>query len=120
MSHARAAGADEVIETKRVGFSLLAHAVTNPGTSDLMSRLVVLGDHNVYVGAVPADLSTPCPFAEAAKAVRRSHGALVVGLRGSDGGDRLNPPDAEVVDTDVRLIYLAQQPVLDSPPEPEG
>jgi len=118
VEHARTAGADEVVETKRLGFSLLAHAVTNPGTSDLMSRLVVRGDHNVYVGAVPAELSTPCPFAEAAAAVKRSHDALVVGLRGPDGVDQLNPSDDEEVGADFRLIYLARRPVLEPPPEP--
>lgn len=38
VAHAISAGADEVIETTRLGFSLLAHAVAEPGTATSCRR----------------------------------------------------------------------------------
>lgn len=110
VSHARAAGADEVIETTRLGFSLLAHAVATPGSGQIMTEVAAVNSHNLYVGRLPADWEISGTFGEVAAAVRARTGALVMGLH--DDKQRLNPPDDAPVAPGVRLIYMSDRPVL--------
>lgn len=113
VAHARAAGADEVIETTRLGFSLLSHALVQRGTGDILGKITSAGAHSLYVGTVPEGVTLPGTFRAVADAVKRSTGAMVIGLHDAESGlDHLNPPaDAPVARTS-HLIYLAEQPVL--------
>ncbi len=112
VEHARTAGADEVIETRRLGFSLLAHAVTQPGTATIMGAVVAAGANSLYVGSVPAGVALPATFGEVARAVRASHGVLALGLREAGGGNTINPPDDAPVEPGALLLYLAESAVL--------
>ncbi len=113
VDHARAAGADEVIESNRLGFSLLAHAIVMRGSAAVMSQVASAGAHSVYMGQAPEGLPLPAPFGELSRAVKQQTGALLIGLR--DPGtqkDRLNPADDVPVTAQEQLIYLAEGPVL--------
>ena len=110
VSHALAAGCDEVIETTRLGFSLLAHAVSQPGTAAIMGRVAVAGAHSLYVGRCPEGVEGD--FATVSREVKAQTGAMVIGLRDQAGVDALNPPDAAAVSGDTLLIYLAEAQVL--------
>lgn len=111
--HARTAGADEVIESTRIGFSLLSHAIVQRGTAELLGRITAAGAHSLYVGWPPAGTELPQPFAALATALKAEHKVLLIGLADQDGGEqRLNPPDATPVSASHRLIYLAEAPVL--------
>jgi voltage-gated potassium channel len=112
VEHARAAGADEVIETTRMGFSLLAHAVSVPGAATLLSHIVAAGAHNVYVGVVPEEIVLPASFADVAAQLKARTGALAIGVRDDDAGDRVNPPADFQLARGDRLIYLAERPLL--------
>ena len=114
VNHVRAAGADEVVETRRVGYSLLAHSVAFPGVADAMSRVVFQGHQNLYVGAVPPGVGVPARFDELSGHVRSSTGCLVIGFRDPNTGEEwVNPPrDAEVA-SGMELLYLATEPHLD-------
>lgn len=115
VDHARSAGADEVIETTRLGFSLLAHAVTMPGTAAVMGRVAAAGANSIFVGPVPADLAAS-PFAEVARRVKERTGALVIGLSGGTSDEHeINPPAGRTVKAGDDLVYLAERAVL-----PEG
>lgn len=111
--HARTAGADEVIESTRLGFSLLAHATVMHGTADILSKVVSAGAHNVYVGAVPASVRLPCRFDELGAALKADRGVLVLGVRTPQEEDLLNPPNELVVAEGTRVIYLATQAELE-------
>ncbi|MCB9592871.1 MAG: ion transporter [Sandaracinaceae bacterium] len=114
--HARTAGADEVIETRRVGFSLLAHSITHQGTADSLGRLIMKGDHNFYVGRVPIDLDEPWTYGELMRELRLAdRGVLVVGVRGRGGSETINPARDHPVDQDTVLLYLANEPLLEPP-----
>ena len=114
VEHARTAGADEVIETTRIGFSMLSHAVAIPGTAEVLGELVALGDYNLYVGRVPEALTLPAPFPEVAAAVKALHGAMVIGIRDPDSGQELlNPADDTPVQANTQLVYIATTSCMD-------
>jgi voltage-gated potassium channel len=110
VEHALSAGADEVIETNRLGFSLLSHAIVMRGSGAIMSRVVSSGAHSLYVGCPP---DQPQTYGELRQRVRAETGALVIGLRDSvSGRDTLNPADDFQVTSSMQIIYLAEKPVL--------
>jgi voltage-gated potassium channel len=112
VDHARSAGADEVIETTRLGFSLLAHTIDQPGTAALVSGVGVKGSQNMYVGALPEDIDVPANFGTVAALIKGQTGAMVVGIRDLDGDDVLNPPDDSQLTEGFQVVYLASEPIL--------
>lgn len=119
-SHARASGIDEVIETRRVGFSMISHSVMFPGVGDLTGRVVALGENNFYTGILEGDDATHEHFGELAEALRHKYGILVLGWREPStttgpGTEHVNPSDSDKVPSGAEVIYLAELPVLPSP-----
>ena len=116
VDHARSAGADEVIETRRVGFSMIAHAVHYHGTATLMSRVLTSGSHSVYIGQIADAPAEPVRFGEMLIKLQLSkRGGLVIGVRNPDGEEVLNPPKDYLVRPGTLLIYLSEKPLLDPP-----
>ena len=116
VAHVHTAGANEVIETTRIGFSLLAHAIREHGTAAILSEVVAAGAHNVYIGRRPDELEGSVAFSEASTMVKKTTGALVIGLRITTSGETvLNPPDTRRVQVSDHLVYLAERPVLRAP-----
>ncbi len=116
VDHARTAGADEVIETNRLGFFLLAHAIAMPGSAAIVSEVATVGAQSLYFGDIPADLALPTDFGHVRRALKERTGALVIGLRDAEGADHLNPPDGLAVTAGHKVLYLARAAVL-SPKE---
>ncbi len=116
VDHARSAGADEVIETRRIGFSMIAHAVGHHGTATTMSRVLLSGAHNVYIGHIPGPPTEPVLFGDLlAEMALSKRGGLVIGVRTPDGTDEINPPKSRVLEPGTLLIYLAENPLLETP-----
>lgn len=112
VAHLETAGVDEVVETTRVGFSLLAHATEMPGTAALVSELASVGAHSLYVGRRPKGLDG-ATYAEVAHQLKQDHGVLLIGVRDRvTGRDAINPPDELKVDKKTLLVYLAESPAL--------
>jgi len=122
VAHARAAGADEVIESQRLGFAMLSHTVRYPGVGDLTSQVVASGAASFYVGKQPPGLGEGLTFAELSDAVRAGgRRALVIGLRDPATGEQhINPPDDTPVPPDAEVVYLAEEPLLPSTSDPSG
>jgi len=114
VEHARTAGCDEVIETTRLGFDLVAHAVRMPGTAAIVSTLAQNTGHNIYVGSVPGDVGMPLAFGVLGQILKDQCGILVVGLR-REAKDLLNPPDDLVVSETDDIVYMATSQVLPAP-----
>jgi voltage-gated potassium channel len=112
--HARAAGADEVIESQHVGFAMLVHSLAFPGIGDATARIVAAGASNLYLGAIPADVPLTT-FGELAASLRKSHGLLVVGWQDRDARVVVNPKDDTPVPHCHAVVYLAERPVLGVP-----
>ncbi len=116
VQHARTAGSDEVVETRLVGYSLLAHTIVYPGVADATSRLVFGGNQNLYVGKLPEDVQPPLRFGDISERIRSETGCMVIGIRDPDTGEeRVNPGADQLVTSDVELLYLAPKPCLRSP-----
>ncbi len=116
VDHARKAGADEVIETRRIGFSMIAHAVAHHGTASTMSHVLLSGAHNVYIGRVPRPPEESVALGELLTEMQLSkRGGLVIGVRLPDGKDAINPPKSLVLEPGALLIYLAESPLLELP-----
>lgn len=116
VAHARTAGANEVVETRRLGSAMLAHSVRYHGSADVMSSVLLAGDHNIYLGQIPAHAAGIGTYRELLTFLAlNQQGALVLGLRAPSGREHINPPAAFEVLPGSLLIYLAEQPVLTSP-----
>jgi len=117
VNHARTAGANEVIETRKIGYSLIAHAISHHGTATTVSNVLInSAENNFYVGKIPDTFRDPITMGELMKTMRLSDmGVLVMGLRLSDGEEILNPPKKYLVLPGTMLIYLADEPRLEPP-----
>lgn len=117
VDHARAAGADEVIASARIGFSLLAHTVVQPGTGELLARVVAKGDHSVFIADGRPFVGQT--FGAVQRSLKDDHGALLLGLRRTtDSVERMNVPDGTVIGHDEVLVYLHTSGVLPEPHDP--
>lgn len=115
VDHALTAGADEVVETRRIGYSMIAHAVGFHGSATSMSRVLVSGEHNVYIGRVPDEVELPIAFGALMLTLRLAdRGGLVIGLKPPNGPQKLNPAKDFEVPKGARLIYLSEQPLLEN------
>jgi Trk K+ transport system NAD-binding subunit len=116
VDHARTAGANEVIETRRIGASMIAHAIAFHGTANTMSRVLLSGAHSVYIGSIPGEPSQPVNLGDLLVRMALSkRGGLVIGIRTPEGKDVINPPKNFVLEPGARLIYLAEEPLLKPP-----
>ena len=116
VDHALSAGADEVIETRRIGYAMVAHAVGHHGTATTMSRVLLSGAHRVYIGRVPGEPEEPLLFGDLLVKMELSkRGGLVIGVRTPKGEDLINPPKSLKLEPGSLLIYLAKSPLLDAP-----
>ena len=110
-AHARAAGADEVIESTRLGYSLMAHAAMVPGSGAIMSSVASAGSHSLYIEPNPCNETMG--WGELLHHLRDSLGVVPLGFRSPvDRSVHINPPDDEPVSPDADVVYLAAAPVL--------
>lgn len=114
VEHAKTAGADEVIETTRMGFSLLAHAVEVHGTATLVGELADVSGHSLFVGQWASGRDEPTAFDRVSQTLKARYGVLAVGVRTPDRGDVLNPPSDYLLTAQHAVIYMATGPVLPS------
>lgn len=116
VDHAKSAGADEVIETRKIGYSMIAHAVGFHGTASMMSGVLIEGANNVYMGRIPGDPQQPVVFGELLVEMKLSkRGGLVIGVRTPSDKDVINPSKSYKVRPGSKLIYLAKEPLLEAP-----
>ena len=114
--HARTAGADEVLETRRLGFSMMAHTIRFHGTADTMGRVLMSGAHNAYVGVIPDPPSEGMAFGELLARTRLiERGGIVIGLRLPTGDEVFDPDRSYLVAPGTHVVYLAEEPLLEPP-----
>jgi len=116
VGHARTAGADEVIETTRLGFSLIAHAAVMPGSGTIMSTVASAGAHSLYIARNPS--ADPVAYGDLARRLRAESGAVLIGVRDPDTGQAIIGPEEErMIGPGEQVVYLARGAVI---PESES
>ena len=112
VEHAYTAGADEVVQTTRLGFALMAHSVWVPGSGQVMSRVAAAGAASVFIGKSP--FGETATFRELSDELRNRHYATLIGIRRKAGGRvEFNVPDETHVPPGVALVYLAAREELE-------
>jgi len=107
--HAKSAGANEVIESTRMGLRLLARSASEPGTANVLSKVIATEASNLFTAKV--DVGPESTFAEVVTRYLNSHDVLVLGWR-DESGEHLNPPAKQSLAGSTELIYLADSPTL--------
>ena len=109
IEHARSAGVDEVIETTRLGFSLLAHALYMPGTASVMSQFASFEHFSLYIHNFQGD---DISFHDLTAQYKSKHGAIIIGIRGTDTHkEMINPPDDMIISAHMQILYLSENPI---------
>lgn len=108
VDHAQRAGADEVIETTRLGFAMMAHAVRAKGTANVMTKVAAAGTLSMFIGCEVVQAST---YREASDRLRERYDVTVIGIREREAV-RLGPPPDHPVGPKTEWIYLAPTPCL--------
>ncbi|MBW2703062.1 MAG: ion transporter, partial [Deltaproteobacteria bacterium] len=113
VAHAKAAGADEVIESTRLGFSMLAHAISMHGSATVMSQVLTAGAQSVYVGSLPEGIQAGQSFAALRKSIKDKTGALLIGVREEHADSHLlNPAEDFLITAEHLLIYFCDKASL--------
>ncbi len=104
--HAHVAGADEVIETSRLGSSLLAHTAGNPGIGVVISELLLATSANLYADNIPKEImDEDMTFGGLRETLRTKFDVLVIGFVHEEDLN-LNPKDGATVEKNDKLIYI--------------
>ena len=108
--HAKTAGANEVIESTKVGFSLLSHAITHQGSASVISKIATFHDQNLFIGSVPSSISVPTTFQAIHTALQKELSIMVIGIQHEE--EHINPSSSMEVTQNSGIIYLSEEPKL--------
>ena len=101
------AGANEVIESTKVGFSLLSHAISQQGSASILSSIATLEEQNLFIGTFPSDLEAPTNFFALSSHLQKTYSILLIGIQ-YQKSHRINPPYNIEITREHGLIYLAE------------
>lgn len=118
-SHFQTAGVDEIIQSARIGCSLLAHGAGAPETGQVFYDLLTQPDQHVARLSLPPATGEARRFVDVASEAKRRDEVLTIGLV-RDGALLLNPPADEIVRDDDELLVLNQPVALARVPEAPG
>ena len=111
IEHARTAGANEVIESTRVGFSLLSHAISQQGSAAVLSSIATLEDQNLFIGKCPPGVELPISFYDLSKFLQKTYAILLIGFK-QETKHKINPAPETMMSSEYGLIYLSEKPQL--------
>ena len=109
VQHARVSGADEVVQTARLGLSVLGHTVAMPGTGTALDIVVSDPGQKMFVGPV-ADVIDDIPdnYSDLLLLMKARHDVLVMGVQDPSTDDvTLNAASNHRVYRETRMLYLA-------------
>jgi voltage-gated potassium channel len=110
ISHATAAGADEVIPSALLSYSVIAHTAGNPGVGGALSDLLLASRQNVYTTDLPVELfgSNELEFREVRNRLHEERNLLVVGVV-HKGVLTMNPPANLKVYLNDDIVYIGPE-----------
>lgn len=115
IEHAKTAGADEVIASTQLGFSMLSHTVKEHGSAQVLSTIASAKDYNLYMAVLPHDTPLPMQYSELSQWLKTRYNILLIGLKISEE-TTINPQDVTPIQQDHQLIYLATHPTISNTP----
>ena len=69
----------KVVETTRLGYSMLSHSIAQKGIGNVASNLMMPRDHNLYLTDSPLPL--PMVFQQLHNQIQQEYGVMVIGIR---------------------------------------
>jgi voltage-gated potassium channel len=111
VEHARAAGADEVVESTRIGFSLIAHSALEPGTAAVMSAVATHDAHSLHMCDPRQMPIKEGVYGDYSAYLMDECKVLAIGIKRLVGGDLLNPDVGMKIAQGDLIIYLADGPI---------
>ncbi len=118
IDHAKAAGANEIVASTRLGYSMLSHSVMQRGSAKILNSILSAESQNLYVLDNLDGYPFPKQFDEIQLDLKRAFGILVIGVR-NDGNNFINPPDDMVINQEDGIIYLGATQVQQVYPSTE-
>jgi voltage-gated potassium channel len=119
LDHAYTAGADEVIETTRLGFALIARAAVVPGSGTIMGSVASAGAHSLYIATAP--VGEALRYSDLTRRLHDEYGAVLIGIREpATSKVTIGPGDDLLVDPSWQVVYLARGPVIHETREEAG
>ena len=109
LDHAVTAGADEIIPSALLGYSVIARSATNPGVGIALSELVLASGQNLYTSPLPVELieGELLEFHELRQRLRDEYDVLLVGSV-HRGKLVMNPdPDTDIYAND-QIVYIGE------------
>lgn len=109
VQHALVSGADEVVQTARLGLSVLGHTVAMPGTGTALDIVISDPSQKMFVGPLAAVLDeVPSAYCDLLTLMKDKHDVLVMGVQDpSTDIVTLNAPADHRVYRETRMVYLA-------------
>jgi voltage-gated potassium channel len=110
IGHATAAGADEVIPSALLSYSIIAHTAGNPGVGGALSDLLLASRQNVYTSDLPVELfgSSELEFREVRERMHEERKVIVVGVV-HQGALHMNPPADLKVYLNDDIVYIGPE-----------
>ncbi len=112
IDHAVTAGADEIIASALLSYSLMAHTAANPGVGSALSDLMLATRQNVYTSHLPIGVieGELIEFRELRHRMHEDYDVLVVGLL-HQGEMQMNPPPETDVYANDEIVYIGHREI---------
>ena len=106
VEHAKTAGADEIVASTRIGYSMLSHSVAQRGSAKILNSILSAKSQNLYVTTSIKGYHLPKPFILVQQELKQQFGILVIGIH-NDQQDQINPANDTIVQPNDGIVYLA-------------
>lgn len=108
IEHAKTAGADEIVASTRIGYSMLSHSVAQRGSAKILNSILSAKSQNLYVTTSIKGYHLPKPFILVQQELKQQFGILVIGIH-NDQQDQINPSNDTTVQPNDGIVYLAAE-----------
>jgi voltage-gated potassium channel len=110
VAHAVTSGADEVIETTRLGFAMMAHAALVPGSGTIMTTFATAGAHSLYISLNPC--SEDLSFKKLSELLHDKYGVILLGIRNTGTSKVIMDPEKDTIVTkNDDIVYLGRSAI---------
>ena len=110
IAHAETAGADEIVSSTKLGYSMLSHAVNQRGSAKILDSILSARSQNLYITSQVEGYTLNKPFLTVQEELRQFYGVLVIGIRHGDNST-INPPDNTNFSEGDSIIYLSHHSI---------